>query len=146
MRDIKFRAWDNVANEMFYCGEEIDVIFQLGSEGIECTDIRNIGPSGDGVNSMEHLIYMQYTGLKDKNSKEIYEGDILEFNNNGYELTAGNRDDDIVLAKVKYSCGAWLLKEAYGQLDDLYTVLVNDEEAEVVGNVFEKPELLEVPQ
>ena len=62
MREIKFRAWDNKQNKMRNDGFSIyyDGSIQF-ADSIESKD----------------FILMQYTGLKDKNGKEIYEGDIL---------------------------------------------------------------------
>ncbi|MBE6061839.1 MAG: hypothetical protein E7215_16995, partial [Clostridium sulfidigenes] len=65
-REIKFRAWDKADKVMKY--------FSCG--------IFNRLPAG-----AEDLTEpMQYTGLKDKNGKEIYEGDIIRFNNNEDDL------------------------------------------------------------
>lgn len=131
MREIKFRAWDNVENKMHYCGEEIDMIFEVRDNRIECTDIRNVSPGGEGVESMEHLTYMQYTGLKDKNGTEIYEGDILT----GFVF------------KEKWTGNVEYLAPYFAVLGKYAHVILEDmEECRVIGNIYENPKLLEVTE
>lgn len=82
----------------------------------------------------------QYTGLKDKNGKgkEIYKGDIIEFNNCDYMRTAGHLADEIERGIIVFEDGAFWVNDRL-----LIDVLTNDEEAKVIGNIYEDKHLLE---
>lgn len=76
MREIKFRAWAIASREMFYPD---------ANDGWEITNGK--------ITPLPNTVLMQYTGLKDKNGKEIYEGDIckcpgnhgiIKFENGGF--------------------------------------------------------------
>nr|KLE30817.1 hypothetical protein AAX72_02045 [Levilactobacillus brevis] len=76
----------------------------------------------------DHVELLQYTGLKDANGKEIYEGDIVEVVSQ-YWGQLGNR------YKVKFNKGAFSVK--YDFLDEIRSSIL------VIGNIHENPELLE---
>lgn len=125
MRAIKFRAWDKVCKEMFYNSElangDIMVIHLDGR--IELSD--------DDTYKPDDFILMQYTGLKDKNDKEIYEGDIIrhdwglnKITFEDYSFTA----EQILTFDGKYNCNLYL--------SDIGS------DCEVTGNIYENPELL----
>ena len=77
----------------------------------------------------------QYTGLKDKNGVEICEGDIVETVYNG-EVFAGVVVYDLSEVDFKVTDG----KEKYGRN---FQYLAGNDENEVIGNIYENPELLE---
>ena len=86
---------------------------------------------------LEGVIFERYTGLKDNNGKEIYEGDIIHSDHfdTYYEVFFGNMEDSDCDG---YLYLGWAVKRRYGEplsLDD-FTM------DEVVGNIHENPELL----
>lgn len=87
------------------------------------------------VTSFEDCVLMQSTGLKDKNGKEIYDGDIVRFT-----LTDGFSYVVDEFGTVKYKLGAFYI------LNGLTEYLISDihiDDIEVVGNIWENPELLD---
>ena len=122
MREIKFRAWTR---------EEYEEAYEM-SESFRVTDL-------DGYYCMppitwadkKDVILMQYTGLKDKNGKEIYEGDILE--------------DDAYWYEVVWSInrGAWLAQGCRGTDHDIEAAeIAASRDCCRAGNIYENPELL----
>jgi hypothetical protein len=112
MREIKFRAWRG--KEMIY-----DVIVWNNETILEVDEYEH--------NQREVKAIMQFTGLTDKNGKEIYEGDIVKSPKKEYEVVWNNE------------CARW------GLLDGInYPVAIHHEGTtlEVIGNVHENPELL----
>ena len=109
MREIKFRAWDKINKNMIY-----DRTGTIDQTFFAYNDL----PKGWEL--------MQYTGLKDKNGKEIYEGDICKI-----EQLEG-------LHKVVWSgIGFWFKRCDDGELFAPRSYLI-----EIIGNVYENPEVL----
>lgn len=91
-------------------------------------------------------VMMEFTGLLDKNSREIYEGDIVKFHYFGFD---GNETDNLGIGHVNYSncCGYFYIEflNLYKEkVHLLFTETSHFEEPciEVVGNIFENLELL----
>ena len=117
-REIKFRAWSKKYNKMYFMDKN-DFIFRKRFHGVSFSV-----QDDDGFKTIDPLIPMQFTGLKDKNGKEIYEGDIIS---GGY---GGNN-------VVEYDGAAFSPFAITG------SELVDDpEKVEVIGNIYENPELL----
>ncbi len=123
MREIKFRAWDRYDNKW---EDEI-------GEDYYCEDnayMNKLLIINDSFKTKERFTYMQYTGLKDINNKELYEGDIVKILPNNY----------IALAEYSQESCAYLLKNKNGYRG--YFSIIQ-EGFEVIGNIYENPELLE---
>lgn len=136
MRTIKFRGYskDFTENEWFF-GNLIDKgngSFQILEKNPKIWDL-----SYDGITVIPESIG-QFTGLHDKNGKEIYEGDLL-----GYWTKDVNKKDKLLLCRVSFINGAFVAdisKNLDGKLiTDLSSYL---DEYVVVGNIHENPELI----
>jgi len=90
----------------------------------------------------KELKIMQYTGLSDKNGKEIYEGDVLEQN---FFFDLDNYDkDDSRFAIVKYETIVGDFSGGIGfNMSDKNNNPINIESSKVIGNIYENPELLD---
>lgn len=130
MREIKFRAWIKDENIMVQVKS-----LHLGTNKI-MYGISGEYHYGNITVSIDKVKLMQYTGLKDKNGKEIYEGDIIKIN------VAG-----VINKRVKVVCenGAFgVYWKAWGEpREELhYFNSFCNTEFEVLGNIYENPELL----
>lgn len=106
MREIKFRVWNEVMEKMFAWNEFLNTNMKQTFIAPESTA----------------MILMQYTGLKDKNGKEIYEGDILR-----------EYDNEIQDWIVSYEYGKFI-----GTWDNVCEDLYELSDLEVIGNIYDK--------
>ncbi|WEZ69948.1 YopX family protein [Bacillus altitudinis] len=124
MRESKFRVWDENAQEMVY---EVG----LTPEGIPYS-IPDHAEASDQFDYYPSCHKMQFTGLKDKNGDEIYEGDIVRGSLRLHD------DVDPIIREVCmqngcYMFGVWNAHEYFNKHQHI----------KVIGNIFQNPDLLE---
>jgi uncharacterized phage protein (TIGR01671 family) len=134
MREIKFRAWDGA---IMRC----DII------NIEWTKNTTIAlitarSTRDEDGEKHDSILMQYTGLKDKNGKEIYEGDVLNhkyFYSPEFSLEQWEKEEKIIVKIPDFFCylGSDLVQNSDETMEEFVSHM------EVIGNIWEHPDLLE---
>lgn len=131
-RTIKFRAWDG--KQMFMPSELYgditdEVILDLSGEIYYVSETSNGGycPSTLETKRTTHVILMQLTGETDKNGKQIWEGDIVEYQYKKDTVTWETFRETVEWDEVKGNIG--------------FSLHLSMAHYEVIGNIYENPEL-----
>lgn len=124
MREIKFRYYDITVNTML-------IPECIGQYGVYKT-----GRDFENGHSLPFDGLMQFTGLKDKNGKEIYEGDIIRFR---VDFPEQPYDDGV----VRFASGGFWTSQTVHDLEELLSEELNELDGEVIGNIYENPNLLQ---
>jgi uncharacterized phage protein (TIGR01671 family) len=136
MREIKFRAWDKKKKKWdepvfeAYAGNLHELLITFSGELIKRT---MEGTVHESVLPNRYIL-MQYTGLEDKNGKEIYEGDIVRYDEKaeGYTPKYTGKGYEVIWEEKKARF-TLRCQEIWGMIYKGY---------EVIGNIYENPELL----
>lgn len=113
MREIKFKAWDKVKEEWIY-SDKFPSMWQYFKE------LENRG--------IRHYESYQYTGLRDKNGKEIYEGNIVKYFKTEYQVAFIEGSFELVGT------------DKYGKIFKTNRIITDACIGEVIGNIYENPE------
>ena len=128
MRKYKFRAWDKKKKKMIYLSPNDTILFKNGKCTVWKENQYDETEECFCCETFNNVIPMLYSGRKDKNGTLVFDGDILR--------KEGYRD-----VRIEFENGVFWVRDA----DKTLNIPITDfaiEEFEVIGNVWENPELL----
>ena len=137
-REIKFRAWDEEKKTMVFPVQSWNTelfFFGFNSKGLECS--RYVGKG-----AWKRLPVMQFTGLLDKNGKEIYEGDVVKYDTSE-EINHWVAGETAIVVWV--APRFTFRMKPYNEFSGSNQNMPSADDAEFlerIGNIYENPELL----
>ena len=157
MREIKFRAW----HKKLKCwgkpciGVDFDKLEPSFGLGVRYLNFHNkeidelptalSSEKVDILDAQDRIIIMQYTGLKDKNGKEIYEGDIV-----GFVRENVFKERGLIIGVIEYHpdrlayiVSNCIVRQPDGEKEKWDYTFLSEDDLEVIGNIYDNPELLE---
>ncbi|MDQ3047070.1 MAG: YopX family protein [Bacteroidota bacterium] len=130
--EIKLKARESING--YKAGETVIIVNPIFD--------RNIGIAFFPISKNYDIVYQrQYTGLKDKNGKEIYDGDII----GDWNEVDGKMEQSKQTVYFDEMLGQWMLDNSFKQDRKMSTSLfseLQDFDYEVIGNIYENPELI----
>ena len=136
----RFRAWDKIHKTMYEVDDIMSIDFEEKEICVQTIYFEQGLPDSRDLDyyGFDDIVLMQSTGLRDKNDKEIFEGDILKVTNlsSWLEVVSFNEDKAMFVSKE--------LKREIEEtpLYDLFNTDIF--EIEIIGNIYTNPELAEV--
>jgi uncharacterized phage protein (TIGR01671 family) len=134
-REIKFRGWHTVANKMFSAEEMAEDQLTLLPTG-PFINVNGTSTKLSTIFPSDKFIPLQYTGLKDKNGIEIYEGDIVDLH--------PDQNDKLWHRKIVWDTAAFHCVQIHGKATHplYFNKHMTDREWVVIGNIYQNPDLL----
>jgi hypothetical protein len=127
MRELKFRAWDKY-HKVFRSNVDVVLFIKYSTEDpfLKMNHVDNYNNKDRDFNN-DRIVIQQYTGIKDIDNKEIYEGDILD------------KKLKLIIEFFNGSFGYWYL-ENFISICNVTDIICR---LKVIGNIYENPELFE---